>query len=107
MVPFAELPACATACGPLYDANGGCTPPVKPAQDVSCFCNHSKLAPFKTGTAGVCDTACANAADLSTIQQWFAGFCDKQGQATTTGGSGSSQTGSSGQTAKGEEHGTW
>ncbi|KAL2137001.1 hypothetical protein VTI74DRAFT_10477 [Chaetomium olivicolor] len=80
LVPFQTLPACAQQCGPLYDVNGACVPPAAPTADAStydnCFCNDARLAPFKTGTAGVCDAACtANPADLSSIQGWFTRFC--------------------------------
>lgn len=80
LFPIATLPACVTKCGPLYDVNGACVPPVAPAADQStyesCFCNEPRLAPFKTGTSGVCDAACTeNPADLGVIQGWFADFC--------------------------------
>lgn len=84
IVPFNDiqkLPACAAACGPLYDANGGCVPPaVAPANADSyaaCFCANSKVAPFSTGTAGVCDTACtADPKGLASIQGWFTSLCN-------------------------------
>ncbi|KAK4167091.1 hypothetical protein QBC43DRAFT_286008 [Cladorrhinum sp. PSN259] len=74
-----SLPTCVSSCGPLYDVNGACVPPVAPtaAANVynSCFCNDPRLAPFKSGTAGVCDAACAAPADLTSIRNWFTSFC--------------------------------
>lgn len=94
--PFAALPSCATLCGHLYDANGACVPPAATTAAASvytsCFCNYADLAPFKTGTAGVCDSACtADAGGLSSIQSWFTSMCnDVKAVATTTGSSSSS-----------------
>ncbi|RDA85680.1 hypothetical protein CP532_4625 [Ophiocordyceps camponoti-leonardi (nom. inval.)] len=81
--PFADvakLPDCAKSCGPLYDANGACVPPAAPQADpavyTACFCGHAKVAPFSTGTAGVCDSACTgNQAGLQSIAGWFQGIC--------------------------------
>ena len=76
IVPFAQLPACAALCGPLYDVQGACTPPVTTAPDQSCFCNDAKLKPFGSNGAGVCDAACAaDPAGLSSIATWYQGFC--------------------------------
>ncbi|KAK4098823.1 hypothetical protein N658DRAFT_488169 [Parathielavia hyrcaniae] len=91
--PIATLPACASQCGPLFDVNGACVPPAAPTADASaydsCFCDDSRLAPFSTGTAGVCDTACtASPADLGSVQDWYTSFCESvqagQGAATPT-----------------------
>jgi hypothetical protein len=84
LIPVATLPACVSQCGPLFDVNGACVPPAAQTAEASvydsCFCNDPKLAPFKTGTAGVCDSACtANPADLSSIQGWFTSFCNNVG----------------------------
>ncbi|OAA61772.1 hypothetical protein SPI_04631 [Niveomyces insectorum RCEF 264] len=94
VVPFASLPTCAQACGHLYDANGACVPPAAPAGDsaayASCFCANNLLAPFSTGTAGVCDNACTAPTDqggLASIQGWYTSFCSgaAKGVQTTTG----------------------
>ncbi|KAL2017750.1 hypothetical protein VTK56DRAFT_1720 [Thermocarpiscus australiensis] len=80
IIPVQTLPSCVSHCGVLYDVNGACVPPAAPTAAASaydsCFCNDPRLAPFKTGTAGVCDAACtANPPDLGTIQSWFTSFC--------------------------------
>lgn len=95
IVPFNNqqvLPACAAACGPLYDANGACVPPQVAADGgakayTSCFCLDQRVAAFKTATQGVCDEACG-AEGLSSIAGWFRSMC---GTATKTNG-GSTQT---------------
>ncbi|PKK46815.1 hypothetical protein CI102_10998 [Trichoderma harzianum] len=84
IVPFgnrALLPACAAACGHLYDANGACVPPAiptnSPAVYTSCFCFDSRLAPFSTTTAGVCDQACtAEPNGLASITNWYHSVCN-------------------------------
>lgn len=105
LFPIATLPACATNCGPLYDVNGACVPPAAPTADAStydsCFCNDARLAPFKSGTAGVCDKACAQNNDLASIQGWFTSFCnnipaaDNQPTTTTTTSTGRPAAGTS------------
>lgn len=79
--PFAntaELPACATFCGPLYDANGACVPPAAPAGQASaytaCFCAHSTLVPFSSVATGICDNACPPEG-LTSVQKWFQNIC--------------------------------
>ncbi|KAI1322222.1 hypothetical protein F5Y16DRAFT_51605 [Xylariaceae sp. FL0255] len=94
IVPFASLPSCALSCGPLYDANGACVPPVNTATATaswdSCFCSYGELQPFSTGTAGVCDSACtAQAGGLGSIQAWFTSLCDGDKAVTTTSSSAS------------------
>ncbi|KAK3329838.1 hypothetical protein B0H66DRAFT_39287 [Apodospora peruviana] len=109
--PINALPTCVTACGKLYDANGACAPAgAQPTADLAtkenCFCNNQQLAPWKSGTAGVCDAACPQPADLSSIQSWFTSFCANKGAAqTTTGAAGSSMTASSSNNGGGG--GTW
>ncbi|KID86464.1 integral membrane protein [Metarhizium guizhouense ARSEF 977] len=85
IVPFndiSKLPACANACGPLWDANGACVPPALPTADAStyesCFCADSRIAPFSTGGgANVCPNACpGNPQGLSSIGNWFTSFCN-------------------------------
>ncbi|KAI8632421.1 hypothetical protein F5Y19DRAFT_472451 [Xylariaceae sp. FL1651] len=100
IVPFASLPSCAASCGPLYDANGACVPPVNPSTDQnswdSCFCAYNKLQPFKSGTSGVCDAACpADAQGLPSIQSWFTSLCNQVATTTTSSSVRSSSTGSS------------
>jgi hypothetical protein len=89
LFPLATLPACATNCGPLYDANGACVPPAVSTAAASvydaCFCKDARLTAFSTGTAGVCDSACtATPADLGSIQSWYTGFCANVGEVATT-----------------------
>ncbi|CAK7568448.1 MAG: hypothetical protein SEPTF4163_006438 [Sporothrix epigloea] len=91
LMPFASLPSCATNCGHLYDANGACVPPAVTsgpvAQYASCFCNNALIAPFSTGTAGVCDDACtADSGGLSSIHVWFSSYCaaEQKNLATNT-----------------------
>jgi hypothetical protein len=106
IVPFSTLPACASKCGPLYDAQGACSPPVTPTSDVNCFCNNPKLAPIYQGgdaCLGLCDQA-----GLDGIRSWFLGLCPNQAAsaptttvdpgtgATAAPGSASSSTPSSG-----------
>lgn len=114
-MPFADLPACALNCGPLYDANGACVPPAVPAADGSvynaCFCSQAVLQPFKTAATGVCDAAACDAAGFSSIQGWYTSFCNSvaggaatqasssPGSSATSGsskGSGSSNSGNGG-----------
>jgi hypothetical protein len=112
LFPAATLPACITACGPLYDVNGACVPPVAPTAEASvydsCFCNDPKLAPFKTGTAGVCDSACtANPADLASIQGWFTDFCNNVGGGEGNGNTGPTSSATSRPQENGGGGGTW
>ncbi|KAK2042320.1 hypothetical protein LZ31DRAFT_366825 [Colletotrichum somersetense] len=80
IMPFAQLPACAVKCGPLYDANGACVPPAVPAADAqvydACFCSQGNLQPFRTAATGVCDAAGCDAAGFSSIQGWYTSFCN-------------------------------
>jgi hypothetical protein len=93
IVPFSTLPSCAAKCGPLYDAQGACSPPVVSATSLSCFCSYGALQPFYTTTTGVCDGACPNDPNgLSGIQSWFQGLCSKGTSQTQTTASGSSPT---------------
>lgn len=82
IVPFtntAILPSCAAACGPLYDANGGCVPPAVDAAlgttaFTSCFCANTAVTAFSSAVTGVCDDACS-AGGLSSIASWFRSIC--------------------------------
>jgi hypothetical protein len=111
LIPFAQLPACATSCGPLFDANGACVPPVQAAVQTDCFCNYARLVPWTSQANGVCDYACtATPSDMTRIQGWFQSFCGVQGnqvvtQTVTGAGSGSSSGGSRG--SSGGEGGDW
>jgi hypothetical protein len=70
-------PAAATADAGTYD---------------QCFCSQAGVSPFSTGVSGVCDAACtATAADITSIQAWYTGFCAgaNSGASQTTGTSGS------------------
>ncbi|TWU71029.1 hypothetical protein ED733_001028 [Metarhizium rileyi] len=92
IVPFSDtnkLPACASACGPLWDANGGCVPPAVAAADSgtyeSCFCADTRVAPFLTGGgANVCPNACpGNPQGLASIGNWFTSFCNGKASKNT------------------------
>ncbi|ROV93005.1 hypothetical protein VMCG_08980 [Cytospora schulzeri] len=105
LVPFASLPSCASACGPLYDVNGACVPPAAASAAASvydaCFCSDSRLSAFSSTTAGVCDSACtASPAAYNSITSWYKNLCANVGGAaaastTTTGGSSSGKSSSS------------
>ncbi|TQS38889.1 hypothetical protein Golomagni_00597 [Golovinomyces magnicellulatus] len=80
IVPFSStLPVCASKCGPLFDVQGKCVPPVTAAVDNSCFCLDSRLEPFRTGIAGVSTVcgpvSCTTEADLQSLRQWYSTFC--------------------------------
>ncbi|AEO53794.1 hypothetical protein MYCTH_2295600 [Thermothelomyces thermophilus ATCC 42464] len=85
--PAPTLPACVSSCGVLYDVNGACVPPAAPTAEPSvyesCFCNDPRLAAFKTSANGVCDAACPNPADLTSIQGWFTSFCNNADDGNT------------------------
>ncbi|RDW68535.1 hypothetical protein BP5796_09192 [Coleophoma crateriformis] len=107
IVPFTSaLPACAAQCGPLYDAQGACSPPVMATSD-TCFCAYATLQPFLTTTAGVCDNACTTDANgLSEIRTWFLNFCGDSTSTSTTSGSGSSATATSSSSSSGSSSGS-
>ncbi|KAI1312460.1 hypothetical protein F5Y03DRAFT_340351 [Xylaria venustula] len=115
IVPFASLPSCAAKCGPLYDANGACVPPVNTATDENswdtCFCAYDTLQPLKSGANDVCNGACnADAGGLSSIQSWFTSLCNKQVATTTTGttsGTSSSTAGSGKSGDSSQGGGSW
>ncbi|KAK6062582.1 hypothetical protein SCUP515_13227 [Seiridium cupressi] len=101
VVEFSALPSCATLCGPLYDANGACVPPNVATADAntydSCFCAYSALQPFSSTSAGVCDSACTgDSTGLSSIQGWFASFCQGKVATATSSTSSASSTSTSG-----------
>jgi hypothetical protein len=82
IVPFTNtklLPSCATACGALYDANGGCVPPAANLNKgatayTSCFCSNTAVTAFSSAATGVCDDACGTDG-LSSIATWFQSIC--------------------------------
>lgn len=107
IIPFADLPDCAANCGPLFDANGACVPPITTEVDESCFCNHDAVAGFKTSAEGVCDEACTgdDGKDaLVQIQNWFAETCDVEAVNASDGDDGDSD--SSGDSGSGGTRGT-
>ncbi|EFW99952.1 hypothetical protein CMQ_270 [Grosmannia clavigera kw1407] len=80
LMPFSILPSCAYECVHLYDANAACVPPAVTTAALvtyaNCFCSDTRVAPFSTGTAGVCDTACTTeSGGLGSIHTWFSSFC--------------------------------
>ncbi len=97
LIPFASLPPCAQSCGPLFDVNGACVPPAKPAADVgtygACFCADPRVAPLSTGTVGVCDAACAaTPGAMGSVQSWFTSFCANDAKAGVTAAPGGPTT---------------
>jgi hypothetical protein len=114
IVPFAFLPSCAQLCGPLYDAQGACSPPAAKSVDKTCFCSYATLQPFRTGTLNVCSatTCSADPGGLLNIQQWFISYCgvDSNGNSgtatTTTTSTGSTPTSTSGSSTGGGGGGT-
>jgi hypothetical protein len=115
--PFAALPTCALDCGPLYDVNGGCVPNPG-ANNVAtadgsvyeaCFCSNAVVAPLSTAINGVCDTACTDQNDLSSIANWFRGLCSVQNNGengVTQGTLATATTRSSGGTNSGSNSGS-
>ncbi|KAF3762760.1 hypothetical protein M406DRAFT_223499, partial [Cryphonectria parasitica EP155] len=102
IVPFASLPACASSCGPLYDVNGACVPPVVASTTSvvyeECFCSDARLTAFSSTTAGPCDDACtADPSGFDSITSWYQSMC-KSVQAleadTTTSSAGATSTSS-------------
>ncbi|CAD6504953.1 BgTH12-00452 [Blumeria graminis f. sp. triticale] len=82
IVPFSSrLPACASKCGPLYDVQGKCSPPVTTHADNDCFCADARLTSFKTGPAGVSSvcgaTICTLEDELEKVQEWYLDFCGR------------------------------
>jgi hypothetical protein len=90
VIPFNDLPACATRCGDLFNANGACVPPAAPVADDqtynSCVCNFEALQPFRTGITNVCQGACngTTTTALSAIQRWYTSLCTPATSATTS-----------------------
>lgn len=92
IVPFSSvLPVCASLCGPLFDAQGRCTPPVTAAVDDECFCSDTKITPLASGliyVSSVCGPAsCTSETDLKTVHQWYSDYCRRS---TKSNGSGDS-----------------
>ncbi|KAI0409689.1 hypothetical protein F4802DRAFT_157468 [Xylaria palmicola] len=114
IVPFQSLPSCAADCGPLYDANGACVPPVNPSTDESswdtCFCAFGSLQPLKSGPSDVCNGACStDPQGLSAIQSWFTGLCNAAAAPTTasTSATSSSTAGSGNSGNNNQGGGNW
>lgn len=80
-----NLPACATGCSVLDQAQGSCTPPLAPVTSneiyESCFCQSALLTSLYSSAAvqGVCPSC--SAADMLTIQKWYQGVCPNAGKA--------------------------
>ena len=91
IVPFSTLPACANKCGPLFDAQGACTPPAIASTDQNCFCSYTTLQGLYSSAVDICNGNC-DAASLQSVQQWFTSYCPKKGSAGTTTAQGSSPT---------------
>lgn len=95
--PFSNqqvLPACASSCGPLYNANGACVPPAVAVADgaayESCFCAFAEVTALSSTTAGVCDNVCEDQG-LNQIATWFQDLCG-----VSNGGSGDTNGGGDG-----------
>ncbi|POS84185.1 hypothetical protein EPUL_004684 [Erysiphe pulchra] len=100
IVPFSStLPACASNCGPLFDVQGKCVPPVTKTVDNKCFCLDTRLMPFKSGNTGVsivCGaTSCTSETDLETIRKWYTTFCVNAGVSSEKGDDASTSGGNS------------
>ncbi|PGH05280.1 hypothetical protein GX51_03001 [Blastomyces parvus] len=84
----ATFPECAVGCPLLQEAQANCIPPAAPATNQaiynSCFCQSSLIQALHSSPNGVCDAVCPPA-ELSKLQQWYAGFC-------ATGNPGGTQT---------------
>ncbi|KAI1124971.1 hypothetical protein F5Y10DRAFT_248238 [Nemania abortiva] len=108
IVPFQSLPSCAVNCGPLYDANGACVPPVNTATDESswdtCFCDYSSLQSLKSGASDICNGNC-DSQGLSSIQSWFTSFCNEAAATTASTATSTSTAGSS--SGKNQGGGNW
>ncbi|KAI1368060.1 hypothetical protein F5Y08DRAFT_21751 [Xylaria arbuscula] len=108
LFPTASLPACVTNCGPLYDANGACVPPVNTATDESnwdsCFCAYDTLQTLKSGANDICNGGC-DTGELSSIQGWFTSFCNNQAAVTSTGTTSATSTSTSGSGNSGKSSG--
>ncbi|KIN03907.1 hypothetical protein OIDMADRAFT_158870 [Oidiodendron maius Zn] len=115
IVPFQTLPACASLCGPLFDVQGSCSPPVLSAVSQSCFCNSADLSEFQQGTSGVeakCGPeSCQDTASLQEILTWYDGYCNKavvQPTATTaTSSSTSTSTSTNTSTPSKNQNKSW
>ena len=113
LIPFDSFPPCVRDCGKLYDANGACVPPEKPAGDLgsyaSCFCADARVSPFATGTDGVCAAGVCSADPnaLQSVHGWFTSFCSQNARALPTTTSGSGQQGGSGNSGNQGPGGDW
>lgn len=89
IVPFtSKLPACATACGPLWNVEGTCLLPANINNKQNCFCTSTTLTPMLQSTAevqSICGPqSCQDTNDLQTIQNWFKSYCNVKAVAPPT-----------------------
>ena len=95
------FPQCGFSCTQLTSAAASCQadPSGQQAIITSCFCQSALLTSLHTSPNGVCDAACTNAGDLSSLMNWYNNFCASGGQASgqtpTTTSSGTNPTGTS------------
>ncbi|KAL1637688.1 hypothetical protein SLS58_009219 [Diplodia intermedia] len=102
LIDFSQLPACASTCTNFVNAQTGCVPPAAAVTTqqtyVSCFCQSALLTNLRAGSGADCASVCPNAADQTSIQQWYAAFCASGGQAVTSSAT-SSTTSATGATS--------
>lgn len=86
VVNYSRLPQCAQSCALLKTAEAGCVPqqgglgaPVSNQQTYQqCFCTSSFLIGLRSSPQAVCTDVCTSPQDLTQIQGWFIGACDRQ-----------------------------
>ena len=83
------LPACASTCPVLIQAQSGCVPPAAPVTNQatyqSCFCQSAYLTSLKSSNNNICAPQCSDS-DFAAIDTWYKGLCGGNaaaGQATT------------------------
>lgn len=78
------LPACASQCQVLLQAQTGCVPPAAPVTNAaayqSCFCQSGYLSSLYASAASTLCQSCS-AGDMSSIQAWYKSFCPQQAAA--------------------------
>lgn len=92
LFPVANLPACVSSCGPLFDANGACVPPNIPSVDNNCFCDYNALSPWHQGASGVCVDAPCSPDEFSSLQSWYTSYCSSATAAGADAGNGGTTT---------------
>lgn len=85
-----NLPPCAQQCTALQQGQTGCVPaggaPVTNSGIYqSCFCQSALLSQLYTPNPVQLCTSCSGS-DMSTIQQWYKGFCGKGGTGANAAG---------------------